>query len=117
MLCPALSLVWCSNILFAELFETFGDVGDDDKGWSLGVPPKYQSSDYMKRDSRGPYAEAFEFMANQLLPFVAGTKYWGKQKYYKLMSHGGTVDCNGLPLVSVSDEGFTRFSYDNYFER
>ena len=56
-------------------------------------------------------------MANHLLPFVAGTKYWGKQKYHKLMSHGGTVDCNGLPLVSVSDEGFTRFFYDNYFER
>ena len=33
------------------------------------------------------------------------------------MSHGGTLDCNGLPLVSVSDEGFTRFFYENYLER
>ena len=72
----------------------------------------------MKRDSRGPYAKAFQFMANQLLPLVAGTMYWGKQKYHKLMSHGDTtVDCSVLPLVSVSDEGFTRFFYDNFFER
>ena len=110
-------MVWCSNTLFAELFETFNDMGHDDTGWSLDIPPMYQSSDYMIRDSRGSYATAFQFMASQLLPIVAGNMYWGREKYHKLMSHGGTLDCNGLPLVSVSDEGFTRFFYENYLER
>lgn len=95
--------------------ETFDDTND--KRGGMDVPPEYQSVKYTTRNSRGTSVSAFRYMVSELLPIVAGAKYWGKQMFHKCISHGGTRDCNDLPLVSVSDEGITLFFYMNYFER
>ena len=92
--------------LLPALFETFDEL-DDKRG--MDVPLCYQSAKFMNR-KRGAESEvAFTFMASRLLPIVAGLKYWGKQMFHQCLSHGSPTDCNGLPLVSVSDEGLTLF--------
>lgn len=62
--------------------------------------------------------EPFAWMASELLPLVAGTQYsYGKEKFTKCISFGGTWDCNGLQLVSITDEALTLFLYKNYFNK
>ena len=51
-----------------------------------------------------------------MIPHIAGLKYWGKMMYFQLMSYGNTTDCNGLPLVSVSDEALAFFMWENYYK-
>ena len=93
------------------------DGDGDDLGQHLGkldIPVSYTDIKFWRR-SMYDKMEPFAWMVSELLPLVAGTRYWGKEKFTKCILFGDNKDCNGLLLVSVTDKALTLFMFENYF--
>jgi len=76
-----------------------------------GIDTMYTPGELMEL-SKNP--DAFFWFVAEFLEVVAGKKSWGKEKYFQCVQ-----GCNaaGELLVTVSDEAYALFIYENYYDK